>query len=894
MSLTLPDRESVRAEIERLGPPDAFSSLIAVCNAVSRGPVLDNGRELARARAFIYDELMAHWAEEQHRTSGYDRPFAVVALGGTGRLEMTPCSDTDYAFLFDDVVEGNQFLAELQRQCIHTSEFRFRCGFGGETLPFNLDDMPELEDKQLNSFADLRPVYDPGDLTPRFRERIRDTYDPFEHFLHVSEAWRHRWGELDSSPEQIRSFDIKNEGLRVFLAGIWSLAGREFLHSHDVYHTISDPRDLEAYGFLLRIRAFIHLRRGTTPRPSLTGNHPEDILDFDDFLSFGEMLGDDTPEQDRYAFANEVREKLLDARRRVDRFTWGVIGRELRNGRRIRPGSAIHFGVGGLRDAAFVNRETPRQRSRAALTMLVASQRYGLPIHPSEMDTTFRDAGDWLVPVPELGELFYEPRGSLADSLKFLSQIPGALDRLFPGFGPFETSIDERVMAEQNCLRGAMMREKLRALENFHDEGTQELELARNPHEWSDPAFEISIPVETALLDDDHLSAVRLALVTKRLPETEDDIAARADESLPLHERFASGFSRQPLERYYRECFADCHFSDETLEITEFLVANRRVLKSLATRLLTEPQVSRFVDLCGEDEFRLRALFVFTCADRSHWESARDNPARWFNIRELYAKARMRFRPAPDPTQALAAAGYGPDHVAVLEDFGADFFRGAYRHYALRFGGHLIRIKENAGTGEKEVPPKASRIRIGTSEIIGVAAQDHPGIAGSISGELWRRGVGLQQAHLFSASRHGLALDFFHLAPPDKEDEGEAIPSPPPSDGDIPPVCLEEAVVRAIVERRHIGREDAESLPDVARNITLEAATGGLFHLRAETHSDTGALVYVLTCRAFLDLGADIHALSAHTGRGVSWVSVYLRLPRDLSLDQARTRIDAW
>ena len=109
--------------------------------------------------------------------------------------------------------------------------------------------------------------------------------------------------------------------------------------------------------------------------------------------------------------------------------------------------------MGGLRDASTPDRVTDHDKSRVALGMMLASQRYGVPINPAELGTTFRNAGDWLVPVPELADLFYEPRGSLADSFKFLSQFDGAEDRLFPGYAKYETSLDERVMVERETLR---------------------------------------------------------------------------------------------------------------------------------------------------------------------------------------------------------------------------------------------------------------------------------------------------------------------------------------------------------------------------------------------------------------------------------------------------------
>ena len=792
-------------------PAGKFRRLIAVNDARILGPDLDNGLEIAAARTAIHEGLMAEWAAAQQSAFGYERPFAVVALGGTGRGEMTPCSDTDFAFLFDDVIEGNPFLLELQQQLIHTGGFRRHCGFGSEVLPFNLDDMPELDGKQLNSFLDMKPVYDPADLATQFRKRIRATFDPFEHFLHVSTFWRDHQDHLRAPFEHLDRFDIKNDGLRVFLAGVWTLAGRKFVHCHEIYESLDDPRDLEAYGFLLRIRAYVHLRRGTQTRPSVTGNHAEDVLGFDDFLSFGNLLGPEAGEQARFEFDNEVRARLLSARRRVDRFARGVVGHALRNGREIRSGSSIVLGLGGLRDAATPSRVTARDKSRAAMAVLLVSQRYGVPINPAELESTFKNVEDWLVPVPELSDLFYEPRGSLADSFKFLSQFDGAEDRLFPGYAKFETSLDARVMTEQRTLRGAIEREKIRAVEAFHREGLERLAQAGRSSNLSDPVHDVSVPVETALLDVNHLAAIKLALKTKRLPETAEDLAIRDDETLPLHDRFSSGMSGIPLDECYSRSFRDCGFVDETPGLARFLVSNRWAFKEqVGDGLLGEPVVNDFAALCG-DELRLRALFVFTCADRVKWGNEEKNPTRWFNIRELFSKARMVFRPSGNRTGPLADAGYSPDELAILEDFGKDFFDGAYRQYAVRFGSRLVGM-----VGPDADPrPHASVIRRGPSLILGVAARDDPGIAASISGALWEAGIPLNQAHLFSSAHHGLALDFFHLAP----------------GGPYPDSKVTRAIEDAIATRRFAGCDDEGSLPDVAENVSLHKWQTGLYCL---------------------------------------------------------------
>lgn len=857
----------VHAEIQRVGPQTAFCELIAENDAQIRGAELGNGRAIAVARTAVFTGLVGEWADDQQRRLGYEKPFAVVALGGTGRGEMSPCSDCDFAFLFEYALEGNSFLLELQRQTLHSAEFENRCGFACHALPFCFDDVPNLEGKQLNSFLDLRAVYDPHGLTDRFRERIRGTFDPFEHFLHVRSFWKDQWEKAAANSERLDPFNIKNDGLRVFLAGIWTLASRSFLHSHEVYQTLEDPRDLDAYDFLLRIRSFVHSRRPRAKATAAGGHHPEDVLGLDDFLAFGELLGPEADERTRFDFANDIRARLLSARRRVARFAKGVIERELKNGHQVSPGSPLVHGVGGLSRTVACPSPAPRDKSRAALALLLASQRYGVPIDPSELQTTFRDAGDWLEPVPELSALFYEPRGSLADSFAFLSQMGGTEERLFPGYARFEASIDGRVMSEHKSGRSTLERQKMRALERMVIEGRAM--LARTVSSVpSDLVQGVSVEVEAALLDADHLAAVKLALKTKRLPLTAEDLMLRRDESRTWYERYASGFSEIPLEDYYEPYGTQCEFPAVTLQITRFLVANRRTFKALSEEGMNDAaKVAGFARQCG-CENRLRALLVFTCADRAEWESEAMEPARWFNTRELYGKTLSFFRPAPDPTQALAGAGYSVDQVSVLKDFGADFFGGVYRQFANRFGAHLLRLVEEP----ERVEPKASLLRDGTSTMVGVAARDYRGLAATISGALWHQGIELRQAHLFSARQQRLALDFFHLAPRER---------PLPSD-------LTRHIEDAIRRQLYINDEDEARLPRVQGDVSLHEWRPGLCCLRFETTQSESGLIYALTYQVFRHLRGNIFGLTAHAARGRAFVSVYHSLPPDLSLEQAQ------
>lgn len=860
--------QHVADEIRRSGYREAFTRLLAENDAWIRRPELGNGRQIVTARTAVFTGLISHWAAAQQQAFGYDKPFAVVALGGTGRAEMTPCSDLDFAFLFDDALEGNSFLLDLQRRVLHSDAFAEELGFTCLPLPFSLEDVPGLADKQLNSFLDMRPVYDPQGLADRFRERIRATFDPFRHFLHVWSFWCEQWEKAAGESERLDRFDIKNEGLRVFLAGIWTLAGKRFIHSGEVYETLEDRRDLEAYDFLLRLRGFVHLRhRGNGARRG-DGNHPEDVLGFDDFIALGELLGPDAGERERFLFANEVRARLLAARRRVAQFAKGVIEQELKCGREVSPGNPIVFHLGGLSHTVSDLCRTNREKSQAAISLLLASQHYGVPVAPAELQTTFRNAGDWLVRTPELSALFYEQHGSLADSFEFLSQVEGAEERLFPGYAKFEASLDARVAAERKSLRSALERQKMRALEQLVRQGQVQLAAAVSAEQVRDLAGGVFPETEAALLDPDDLAAVKLALKTKRLPLTDDDRAVRVDERRPLLDRFSTGLSEIPLAEYYEPYRTDCEFTERTVRLVEFLIAHRRVFKEFSQDGINDTTlVVNFAAHC-QDEQQLRALFVFTVADRTDWENERADPARWFNIRELYTKAMLRFRPGADPTRALNASGYSVEQLEILRDFGVDFFGGVYRQYANRFGAQLVRMVEEP----EAAGPRAAILRAGMTTIIGVAARDYRGLAATISGAFLHHGIALRQAHLFSAAQHGLVLDFFHVAAREK-------PLPTEVTRDI-----EEAVQRQL----YIAETDEASLPVVRGCVSIKEWRAGQYCLQYEGTEDVSVLIYPLAYKVFRHLGGNIFGLTARPARSRALVSVYLNLPPGVSLEQAQ------
>ncbi|MCB1087805.1 MAG: hypothetical protein KDM63_12220, partial [Verrucomicrobiae bacterium] len=85
---------------------ERFRRLIEANDARIQSTDLDIGEAIVRERTAIYTSAIAEWAAEQQAALGFDRPFAVVALGGTGRQEVTPCSDLDIAFLFEGRIDA--------------------------------------------------------------------------------------------------------------------------------------------------------------------------------------------------------------------------------------------------------------------------------------------------------------------------------------------------------------------------------------------------------------------------------------------------------------------------------------------------------------------------------------------------------------------------------------------------------------------------------------------------------------------------------------------------------------------------------------------------------------------------------------------------------------------
>ena len=833
------------------GRKSVFQRLIAANNARLQSIDFADTREVLAERTTIYTTMIADWAREQKSALAYERPFAIVALGGTGREEMSPRSDMDVAFLFDDELEGNEFLIELQRQTVHGNDFDNAFGFKIMPLPFSFDAKSPPTGKDLNAFLDMRPIFDPSGLAPAFREWLRGRCDPFFHFLYARGFWTEQSANA-LALEKMGCFDIKSDALRIFQAAVWMLGAQGFLHSHAIYRDLVDEKDMAAYYFLSRMRSWLHLLRPVTNEKTGTmGRHPEDILKLKDFSLFGSLLGREANCEKRAAFCSDLLSGLLSARRRIASFARSVVERELRDGRAIRHGSPVVLGHGGLRHTLSARARTANAKSRAAFDLLLQSQRHGLPIDAGEFQSTFLGADEWIERVPDVGSLFYETRGSLADTFVFIAQIDGAEERLFPGRARFEASLLESTRDGKCELAITDESRKLRELERFIAEG-RTLDVTKAHVDWA----AVASPAAVAnILDGDHLAAVKLALKTMHLPVT---------KSL----KHRSGFSGIPVAAYYNRFAIELGFTPETVSATEFIVEQQDALREhAAVGWADEENVRKLLAVCKTEQ-RLHALFLFTCSDAVEWRDSNHASARWFVIHELYIKSVEFLRwTNPDPLSVLMSAGFAPEDVRILCDFGADFFGGLYRRHINRFGSDLVRLATSA---DMEAPPKAAIVREGTSLILGVAAKDFPGLAACICGALLNHRVAFEQAHFFSSINHRLALDFFHLS----------------ADGRKLPGNLPNLIEDAIAGRFQVGVPDLPSLGKAL--VDLQEPRPRHFRARCTVEGEkAGMLIYALCLKLHLHLQANIYGLVANASASGATITIHHSLPSGTTLEDA-------
>ena len=92
--------------------------------------------------------------------------------------------------------------------------------------------------------------------------------------------------------------------------------------------------------------------------------------------------------------------------------------------------------------------------------------------------------------------------------------------------------------------------------------------------------LDVNTAAEVARLDPDEIAAIRLVLFTKRLPQTEGDLILREDQTADLLARYSSGFSQISVAEYYQPFVSEAGFSQQMIDLVQFLVTNRLACKT--------------------------------------------------------------------------------------------------------------------------------------------------------------------------------------------------------------------------------------------------------------------------------------------------------------------------
>jgi [protein-PII] uridylyltransferase len=715
-------RQGTLAERVRAHRSAALARIRAFHQA--RGAGISTARLVSAAADLLLEGLWAELARE-HRL----RRAVLVALGGSGRRELSPGSDWDLLLLHAGKGEVGGF----------ARSFTTLLWDGGVHLGWSVRTPAEAEAaaREDSSFRtallDARRVVGDarlwseaqGGLLAEQRTRSPETF--IQAKVDELRARRERFGDtvflLEPNLKQGQG------GLRDLESALWltQLRFRAATLSEVLEAAVLPASEVAqaraARDFLFRIRHALHLQRG----------RKEDRLTFDLQASvaeaFGYLAGPDGSAVER--FMRHVYLAAATLRRVCD----AVLSRlEEEKGPRRRPGRERRFGHFRVFNGRLTldDAELFRQRPEEVIRLFQLAAEQALPLYSWAREQlalalpALAEARDKPEVVEALKSLFESlaGRGSALEEMHAL----GVLGALIPEFG--------RITA----------------------------------HHQSDLYHVYTVDVHT-------LRALRrlYALRAGDLVETEPALSRRmADlvDPLPLYlgmllHDAGKGMGGDHSERG-RELMVQLgqrlRLIPRQREVAEFLVLHHLTLSQTAQRRdLSDPELIRsFAETCGDDG-KLTTLLLLTWADMSSVAPEMWNPWRAGLVEELYGKA-----------HAVLGGGAGPDGAA-RERFGAlwrrrfgsgeaeqllatlpqRYFDATPPTQAIR---HAMLLRR-----ARRTPVAALLSRRADGQVdVHLAARDRPGLLAGWSGVLAAHGLDILSARIVSTS-DGYALDVFEV-----------------------------------------------------------------------------------------------------------------------------------
>ncbi|MBI2646900.1 hypothetical protein HYW99_00310, partial [Candidatus Woesearchaeota archaeon] len=398
---------------------------------------LQNGFEITKQRAILLDAVVRYFYQN---TGLSNDNVLLAACASYGREETTPNSDTDLVLVFRRLDKHvNSLWHALQD--FYTMHPQIK----GNIVIYDLDEaLPERDDKHViqTSLLDLRPIAGNFNLEHNVREQLKAYVNPLEFVLAKSGELKEQQHKFPRKIENLKSFNIKYGigGLRYFNTAVWLQAIENFESSRYVYSKV--PADvMEAVGILLKVRAWLNLRKG--PPPGILSN---DELSYDDFIEFRKYFGDDS-----------VR-VYLSARKVIERYTEMVIGQKT-----VTIDGGVEYRHSSLRFSRMPN----FNENIAFYTLLLNAQKYGLDVSSDEDHNLLARAHDFVQPHPVFLDLF-SVRGSLSRTLRYLQSF-NVLGKLVPGFSDLEFSLFEPTHRNRGITREGQAIRRIENLETLQN-----------------------------------------------------------------------------------------------------------------------------------------------------------------------------------------------------------------------------------------------------------------------------------------------------------------------------------------------------------------------------------------------------------------------------------------